>query len=144
MEALFEMQCPRQYARQLPRASPRTFFAGLTAKRQRKAAVPSSNPCVTEVDNYLHGRSQQRTVIIIQISKHPEIVCQTKHRFASQCCRRKTFFSGWQSFHTITRQHDQRALRHACFSARVRTWLIGLIILTFMHRRVVPTLHRLF
>jgi hypothetical protein len=87
-------------------ASPRTFFAGLTAKRQRKAAVPSSNPCVTEVDNYLHGRSQQRTVIIIQISKHPEIVRQIKHRFASQCCRRKTFFSGWQSFHTITRQHD--------------------------------------
>jgi hypothetical protein len=36
MEALFEMQCPRQYARQLPRASPRTFFAGLTAKRQKK------------------------------------------------------------------------------------------------------------
>jgi hypothetical protein len=60
MEALLGMQCPRQYPRQLPRASPRTFFAGLTAKRQRKAAVASSNPCVAEIDNYLHGRYQQK------------------------------------------------------------------------------------
>jgi hypothetical protein len=65
MEALFGMQCPRQ----LPRASPRTFFAGLTAKRQRKAAVPSSNPCVTEVDNYLEDPSSE----LSSLFKYPNI-----------------------------------------------------------------------
>jgi hypothetical protein len=70
MEALFEIQCPRQYARQLPRASPRTSFPGLTAKRQRKAAVLSSNRCVTEVDNYLKDPSSELPSLL----KYPNIL----------------------------------------------------------------------
>jgi hypothetical protein len=44
------------------------FFAGLTAKRQRKAAVPS-NPCVTEVDNYLEDPSSE----LSSLFKYPNI-----------------------------------------------------------------------
>jgi hypothetical protein len=66
IKALFEMQCPRQ----LLRASPRTIFAGLTAKRQRKAAIPSSNPCVTEVDNYLEDPSSE----LSSLFKYPNIL----------------------------------------------------------------------
>jgi hypothetical protein len=54
----------------LPRASPRTVFAGLTAKRQRKAAVPSENPCVTEVDNYLEDPSSE----LSSLFKYPNIL----------------------------------------------------------------------
>jgi hypothetical protein len=45
------------------------FFAGLKAKRQRKAAVPSSNPCVTEVDNYLEDPSSE----LSSLFKYPNI-----------------------------------------------------------------------
>jgi hypothetical protein len=50
-------------------SSPRTFFAGLTAKRKRKAALPSSNPCVTEVDNYLEDPSSE----LSSLFKYPNI-----------------------------------------------------------------------
>jgi hypothetical protein len=47
-----------------------TFFAGLTAKRQRKAVVPSRNPCVTEVDNYLEDPSSE----LSSLFKYPNIL----------------------------------------------------------------------
>jgi hypothetical protein len=53
-----------------PTLSPRTVFAGLTAKRQRKAAVPSENPCVTEVDNYLEDPSSE----LSSLFKYPNIL----------------------------------------------------------------------
>jgi hypothetical protein len=62
--------CPRRCPLQLPRALPRTVFAGLTAKRQRKAAVPSENPCVTEIDNYLEDPSSE----LSSLFKYPNIL----------------------------------------------------------------------
>lgn len=44
------------------------FFAGLTAKRQRKTAIP--NPCVAEVDNYLADPSNE----LSSLYKYPQIM----------------------------------------------------------------------
>jgi hypothetical protein len=56
---------------ELPRVSPRTFFAGVTAKRQRKAALPIAviHACVTEVDNYVEDPSSE----LSSLFKYPNI-----------------------------------------------------------------------
>jgi hypothetical protein len=81
----------------------------------------SSNPCVTEVDNYLEDPSSE----LSSLFKYPNIFklyVKLNTGLPASAAVERLFSLGGRVFS----QHDQRALRNACFNARVRTWLIDL------------------